>query len=227
VNCTRVLGYVAAFSLLLLHLTAEGLAGNRSDTEPERGIVTLQLDVDSDGYPHHVVVVNGVSKRADKEVLKEVKGSRFEPANKDGSPVAVHVQLQVRVDCSDPTTACTLSRLPAGTIPQSLPPLTNSAQVYRVGNGVTAPHVVTSPDPQLTEMDRDALKKATLAGPLLLDVVVNSQGVPEQIYAVNNVSPELDAKGIEAVKQWRFKPGTKDGKPVAVQIRVTMKFHLN
>ena len=76
-------------------------------------------------------------------------------------------------------------------------------------------------------MDRDALKKATLAGPLLLDVVVNSQGVPEQIYAVNNVSPELDAKGIEAVKQWRFKPGTKDGKPVAVQIRVTMKFHLN
>ncbi len=76
-------------------------------------------------------------------------------------------------------------------------------------------------------MDRDALKKANLAGPLLLDVVVNSHGIPEQIQVVNSVSSELDAKGIEAVKQWRFKPGTKDGKPVAVQIRVTINFRFS
>jgi hypothetical protein len=30
----------------------------------------------------------------------------------------------------------------------------------------------------------------------------------------------LDEKAIEAVKNWRFEPATKDGKPVAVAINV-------
>ncbi|HVZ16050.1 MAG TPA: energy transducer TonB [Terriglobales bacterium] len=124
------LGYVATL-LILLHVTTEGLAGNRSDIETQRGIVTLTLEIDSDGYPHHVAVVSGVSKRADKQVLKQVKDWHFEPAIKDGSHVAVQVLLQVKVDCSDPTTDCKLERdLPTGAKPESLPPLTNSAEVY-------------------------------------------------------------------------------------------------
>ena len=36
----------------------------------------------------------------------------------------------------------------------------------------------------------------------------------------------LDEKAIEAVKQWKFKPGTKDGKPAATQVQVEMSFRL-
>jgi TonB family protein len=36
----------------------------------------------------------------------------------------------------------------------------------------------------------------------------------------------LDAKALEAVRQWRFHPALKDGKPVDVQISVEVEFHL-
>jgi TonB family protein len=36
----------------------------------------------------------------------------------------------------------------------------------------------------------------------------------------------LDDEAVKALKQWLFKPGTKDNKPVAVEIAVEMSFAL-
>ena len=36
----------------------------------------------------------------------------------------------------------------------------------------------------------------------------------------------LDANAVKAMKLWQFKPGTKDGKPVAVRVGVSMNFTL-
>ncbi len=36
----------------------------------------------------------------------------------------------------------------------------------------------------------------------------------------------LDEKAIEAVEQWRFKPGIKNGEPVAVKAQVAVSFRL-
>ena len=36
----------------------------------------------------------------------------------------------------------------------------------------------------------------------------------------------LDRQAIKALKQWKFKPGTKDGKPVAVEVTIEMTFTL-
>jgi TonB family protein len=37
----------------------------------------------------------------------------------------------------------------------------------------------------------------------------------------------LDQKAIESVRQWKFSPATKDGKPVAVEVRVEVAFTLH
>jgi outer membrane biosynthesis protein TonB len=36
----------------------------------------------------------------------------------------------------------------------------------------------------------------------------------------------LEEKAIEAVKQWRFRPGTRDGKPVMAPASIEVNFHL-
>jgi periplasmic protein TonB len=94
--------------------------------------------------------------------------------------------------------------------------------IYRVGGGVKAPSVTYSPDPEFPEKER----KAGHQGPVLLGLVVHSDGLPGDIKVLRTLSPKLDKAAIDAVKKWRFSPATRDDKPVAVLINVEVNFHL-
>jgi periplasmic protein TonB len=43
---------------------------------------------------------------------------------------------------------------------------------------------------------------------------------------VHSLGMGLDEKAAEAVLQWLFRPGTKDGKAVAVSALIEVSFHL-
>ena len=94
--------------------------------------------------------------------------------------------------------------------------------VYRVGGGISAPTAISAPDPDYTEDARRAKKQGTC----VLWLIVDSAGHPRDIRVARGLGFGLDAKAIEAVKQWRFQPALKDGKPVDVQISVEVEFHL-
>ena len=63
-------------------------------------------------------------------------------------------------------------------------------------------------------------------GTAILRIVVGVDGVPESISVVRQLGSGLDEKAVEAVRQWRFKPGTKDGVPVPVSAQVEVNFRL-
>jgi len=94
--------------------------------------------------------------------------------------------------------------------------------VFHVGGGVTAPVLLARTDPEYTEEDR----QARVQGTVTLYVQVSPEGKAENMRVLRSVSPGLDAKAIEAVSQWKFKPGMKDGKPVPVQASVEVNFRL-
>jgi TonB family protein len=94
--------------------------------------------------------------------------------------------------------------------------------VFKVGAGISAPEAVTTPDPQYTEEARTAKTQGTC----VLMLIVDQQGLPRDIHVVRSLGHGLDAKAIEAVKQWRFHPALKDGHPVNVQISVEVGFRL-
>jgi periplasmic protein TonB len=94
--------------------------------------------------------------------------------------------------------------------------------VYKVGGGISAPQAVSTPDPEYTEDARNAKTQGTC----ILWLIVDDHGNPRDIRIVRGLGHGLDAKAIEAVKQWRFQPAEKDGHPVNVQISVEVAFRL-
>lgn len=94
--------------------------------------------------------------------------------------------------------------------------------VFRVGGGVSAPRAIATPDPEYSEEAR----KAKYQGVCVLMLVVGPDGKPRDIRVARQLGMGLDEKAIEAVKNWRFDPAMKDGKPVAVAINVEVSFRL-
>jgi periplasmic protein TonB len=99
-----------------------------------------------------------------------------------------------------------------------------SAQdVYHVSNQVTAPKVTSSPQPEYTPDGR--LRR--IQGTVMLEVDVLADGTVGTVALVRGLFPGLDESAAKTVKTWRFTPGTKDGKPVAVGTPVTVMFRLS
>lgn len=94
--------------------------------------------------------------------------------------------------------------------------------VYRVGGGVSAPVLIHKTEPIYTEEAR----KAKYQGTVLLYVEINPDGRPTNIKVQRRLGLGLDEKAIEAVQQWRFKPGMKDGRPVTVAATIEVNFRL-
>jgi len=93
---------------------------------------------------------------------------------------------------------------------------------YRVGGGVSAPKALYAPDPEYSEEAR----KAKYQGTVVLWLVVDAAGRPQQIRVQRPLGMGLDEKAIEAVKLWKFEPARKDGQPVPVMINVEVNFRL-
>jgi len=93
---------------------------------------------------------------------------------------------------------------------------------YRVGGGVSSPTLLYKKEPEYSEEAR----KAKYQGTVLLYVEVDPSGRATNIKVQRSLGLGLDEKAIEAVKQWKFKPGYKDGKPVTVAATIEVNFRL-
>ena len=98
----------------------------------------------------------------------------------------------------------------------------SSSNAYRVGNGITAPQLLFKVEPQYTEEAR----AAKFQGTVLLYIEVQPDGRATNIRVQRSLGLGLDEKAVEAVQQWRFKPGTKEGQPVPVAATIEVNFRL-
>jgi TonB family protein len=94
--------------------------------------------------------------------------------------------------------------------------------IMSVGGGVSAPVLVHSVQPQLS----DQARQARYAGVVAIQLIVDANGNPENMHIVHHLGMGLDQKAIEAVRQYKFKPAMYQGHPVAVRMVVDVSFHV-
>jgi TonB family protein len=87
---------------------------------------------------------------------------------------------------------------------------------------VTKPILLTKVEPKYSE---DA-RLAKYSGGVLLSIEIGPDGVPVNVVVIRGLDLGLDQKAVEAVTQWRFKPATLGGEPVAVAAQVEINFRL-
>ncbi len=95
---------------------------------------------------------------------------------------------------------------------------------YKPGNGVNLPQPLKEVKPQYTA---DAMR-AKVQGTVLLECVVLPDGSVGAVEVVRSLDSTfgLDQEAIKAAKQWRFRPGTRFGEPVAVLVTIELTFTL-
>jgi len=120
-----------------------------------------------------------------------------------------------------PSTQPSSTDHPAGTPDQA----STLEMVYRVGNGVSAPQELYAPVPEFPEKPSKKWKKQKPAT-VKLSLVVTSEGRVRDLKVIESTSQDLEKATVATVSQWTFKPGIKDGKPVAVQTTVEVDYRL-
>lgn len=106
---------------------------------------------------------------------------------------------------------------------QSPAPEQEQKPVEHIVPRATPPRAISpKPEPDYT----DEARQAHIQGTVVLDVTIRADGTGKVNKVERGLGYGLDEKAIEAFEKWRFEPGKVDGMPVAVQLQVTINFHL-
>lgn len=103
--------------------------------------------------------------------------------------------------------------------------MSEHGQPLRIGSGggeVTRPVPISTPPPAYTA----AARKAGIEGVVILEAVVDQEGLVTSTHVLKPLPFGLDAEAREAVESWRFKPATLHGRPVEVYDTLMVPFSL-
>jgi TonB family protein len=89
-------------------------------------------------------------------------------------------------------------------------------------DGVKAPRATFTPEPDFSEEAR----RKKFQGNVILSIVVDKMGNVARIKMDKILGHGLDEHAMEAIKAWRFTPGSRNGEPVAVREPIEVSFNL-
>ena len=69
-------------------------------------------------------------------------------------------------------------------------------------------------------------KQAAKEGIVILQATIDVNGIPQEIVALTNLGFGLEAAAIEALKKTTFRPATKAGNPISLQVEIPFEFKL-
>jgi len=161
------------------------------------GTVTVEALVQVNGGVKVSRILKGLGSGLDEVARSTVAEWTITPATRNGLPVEVVSQIDVAFSL-------------------------RSANAIPIGPGMTAPGVLRRVDPQYT----DEARKAGLNGTAVLQAVIRTDGTVDILRIVRGQPLGLTENAIDALKQWKFSPGAKNGQDVDVVVNIEINFNL-
>jgi TonB family protein len=176
-----------------------------------QGAVILHAIISKTGTVERLDVISGPGMLV-SSAQDAVRQWKYKPYLLNGEPVEVETSITVNYTMADSTPLI-------GPVP---PADEANAGVKQIGGGVTSPKLISQPESNYTEL----AKQDKVEGVVLINMVVDEQGLPQHLHVSRGLGDGLNEKAVEAVKQYRFKPAMENGKPVAVWLNVEVEFKI-
>ena len=166
------------------------------------GTVVVALAVDAEGRAVDPVVTASPDDRLSSAALDALRGARFSPA-----PTAGRVEVPVTFAIDPPAAP------PAG---------------GEVSETFETPPVLIGGMPWLTGNVEypESARRAGVEGQVVVRFVVGETGEIRDVRVASSPDPRLSQAALQAVHAARFRPATRDGRPVAVEFAVPVTFRV-
>lgn len=105
-----------------------------------------------------------------------------------------------------------------------LPSLTLAAVALLMAADSTGPSLI--PESKVEPKYTDEAREAKISGTVVLEIQIDTEGVPAVLSVKKPLGYGLDETAMEALGHWRFRPATKNGTPVATTATVEFQFRL-
>jgi TonB family protein len=184
------------------------IAPDKQACHSDGGVVIANLQIGKDGKPDHVKLIEAQNEAVSDGVLDAIRLWRFQPGVVNGKRREGSGTVEME---------CVVTQSVANTSSESA-----GVRVYQIGQGISLPAVVYKVEPEYSEEAR----RAKFQGTVIISVLIDVSGHAGSMRVVRPLGLELDEKAMEAINLWRFKPATKDGKPVIVTSVIEVNFRL-
>ena len=72
----------------------------------------------------------------------------------------------------------------------------------------------------------EVARRARVQGVVILEAIIDQQGDVTDVRVLKPLPMGLEQEAMKAVRAWKFKPGTMNGRPVPVIFTLTVNFRI-
>ena len=170
----------------------------------------LSLTVDAGGVPHGVSTTSSSGVPClDEAAVSAVKQYRFIPAMVAGKPAPSTLYLAVQF---------------ARPRKHEFSMMTHPQEKHEdnKSDGIQMPLLIKQKEPRYPHRWFGEKRSSVV----LVNMVVDKRGIPTKIKIAKSGGEEFDQAAMDAVSEYRFKPGMKNGEPIEVEMNVEVNFQL-
>ncbi|HEY0862781.1 MAG TPA: TonB family protein [Lacunisphaera sp.] len=187
------------------------------------GTAVIEFIVDEQGAVQQPIVTKSSHPDFEAPALEAARHWKFSPGRYGDRNVRAHITSTIRFGSGE-TSSAESPDMYLGPQSNSASTSDNAAGAppVRLGSGDIRPKALWQPRPQYPKIMSDH----SLEGEVVVEFIIDTKGSVREPRIVRSTHKEFEAPAIEAVMQWRFTPGQRNGREVATRVSQIVVFNL-